>query len=237
MAQKISGLSGNDALEGGDITGYSIVAGFTPEEIAEFNRNSKVQNFHKSQSVFDFGRKAEGLYCIKSGVIKVTKPLASGEKVLVQLGASGDVLGSKALLRGTDHHISAHAATDVEIYFLPESFVRSSLLKYPRFNLNLMAKLCAVIEDAEDNLARMASLNVRGRVAQVLSDLGKRFGKPVAEGIQLDVPLSRQELAQLAGTVVESVVRQLGDFKREGLLEVTGRHILILKPTELAQIN
>lgn len=120
---------------------------------------------------------------------------------------------------------------------MSESFVREALRNHPDFAMNIMAKLAAVIEDAEVSLARMASLNVKGRVAQVLSDLALRFGKPLPEGVQLDVPLSRQELAQLAGTVVESLVRQIGDFKREGLIEVSGRHILILRPKDLADIN
>ncbi len=219
------------------IVKQSVFSNLKPEELATLNVQNVSRTFAKGETIIDFDQEPSGVFCVLSGVVKITRPLSSGEKVLVQLGSRGDTLGSKALLRGTTNRIAAHAATPVEACFLPASYFMQTLKDQSKVSFTLMSKLCGVIETAEENLARMASLNVKGRVAQVLSDLAKRFGRETPSGVQLEVPLSRQELAQLAGTVVESVVRQLGEFKKEGLIEVTGRHIMILKPTELAAIT
>lgn len=88
-----------------EMSEFSVFKGLSAKEIGVFESSSELRAYPKGEILFNFGRKPDGIFCVKSGVVKVYKPLVSGEKVLVQVGAPGDVLGAKALLRDSTHKI------------------------------------------------------------------------------------------------------------------------------------
>jgi CRP/FNR family transcriptional regulator len=85
-------------------------------------------------------------------------------------------------------------------------------------------------------ISRMSRASVRERVAHTLLLLEAAHGKKTKAGVKLELSLSREEIAQLTGTVHESVVRVLSDFKKEGIIRLQKREITILDPTALRKI-
>ena len=107
----------------------------------------------------------------------------------------------------------------------------------PDIARKLLNKACHAMIDAENLAISRASMSVRERVALTLFELAQRFGGETPDGgVTIQLPLSRSDIAGLAGTVLESAVRQLSELKDEGVIELKGRSILVRNMGTLAHI-
>jgi CRP/FNR family transcriptional regulator len=106
----------------------------------------------------------------------------------------------------------------------------------PEVAAPLLRVLVDMLRVSQAERAELAVGDAREKVARVLVRLARRYGVSVPEGIRLGVPLSRQEIAEMSGTATETTIRQLANFRDQGLVESAGRVLVLLKPEHLARI-
>lgn len=183
--------------------------------------------------VFYEGLPAHGLYILCEGKIKVAKRLKGGRSQILKLLAPGEVLGEKTMFDQETYTCYAKALEPSRLMFIAREDFLAFIRKYPDVAIRLIEKLSRELKAFGEKLVEISAHSAKERLARVLLELARAFGKETPEGWDLRVELPRAELAEMAGLTTETTVRILSEFKSRGLISLPGRRIVILKPEEL----
>jgi len=188
----------------------------------------------KGEHIFEEGDSVNGVYCITSGVCKLSKLSANGKDQIVKLVKAGELLGQRTLISEEPANLSAVALEDMEICFIPKNEVLNMFDQNNQFSRNLMKTICGDLKETSDHLVSISQKTVKERLAETLIYLEENFGKN-PDG-SLHIQLTREELAGMIGTATESCIRLLSDFNKLGLIELIGKKIVIKDLGKLRRI-
>ena len=188
------------------------------------------------EMVFYEGLPAYGLYILCEGKIKVAKRLKGGRSQILKLLAPGEVLGEKTLFDQETYTCYAKALEPARLMFIPREDFLAFMRKYPDVAFRLIEKLSRELKAFGDKLVEISAYSAKERVARVLLELARAFGRETPEGLDIGVELPRGEIAEMAGITTETAVRILSEFKDQGILALPGRRIVILKPEVLRSL-
>lgn len=215
-----------------------VFANLSPEELALVTKCKTMNRYKKKQIIFYEGNSAYGVHCVRKGKIKLYRTSPQGREQVVRLVREGEAMGFKSLLTSEKYSLTAEVLDDSEICFLDKSAFHSLLDHSPKLARNLLETLCNEVRLQEDTICSFSQKSVRERMAETLLILSERHGQRQPDGsILITTPLKREDIATLAGTVLESAVRYLSEFKGDGFIELTGKEVKILKPEKLLAIT
>jgi len=191
---------------------------------------ARLQDVAKGDVVWHEGDDPESLTMVVTGRVKIVRHTEPGD-VLLEMFGPGEVAGVVALYNQMPYPASAIAMEPSTLLRLPRrdwfdllerepAFMRAVLLAMTRLNMALTRKL-----------ASMHGTRVQGRVAALFLSLADRLGRPGDEGVEIPLALSRQEIAETVGTTVETAIRIMSRWNREGVL-VTGRDRFVIPDPE-----
>lgn len=212
----------------------SIFCKAKEEYVATINEQKICNTYKKGQVLFHEGSYPFGVYCINDGKIKLSHQGDDGKEQIVRLLNSGDVLGYRALLSGDRYGASAVALEDTKVCFIPKEIFVTALKNDTGLAFEMMKLLSDELHKTEVKLTHLAQKPIRERLAETLLFIKETYGFE-ADGTTLNVRLSREEIANLVGTATESTIRLLSDFKKDGMVELDGKKIKILKHQLLVQ--
>ncbi len=213
---------------------FSALKALTKDELITMSNCKTAQKVKKGEAIFVEGESVKGVFCVKSGVCKMTKLSANGKDQIVKLTQKGELLGQRSLISDEPANLSAIAIEDMEVCFIPKSEIIGFFNKNNSFSMNVMKSVCGDLKDADDTLVDLAQKNVKERLAQTLLYLEETFG--VLEDKSLRLQLSRDEIASIIGTATESCIRLLSEFKKLGLIELQGKKITLLDKVKLKKM-
>lgn len=205
----------------------SVFCGLSNPEVVELNNSKGCNIYDKGQVVFHEGNRANGIYCINKGKVKLFQIGAEGKEQIIRFAKEGDIIGYRALL--SEEPLSASASSleeDTAICFIPKQQVLKMITENSNFNFKLLKILSHELGEAAKIITDLAQKPVRERLAETLLILKKNFDLDDDKAIQ--VKLSREELANIVGTATESVIRLLSEFKKDKLIDLDGRKIKLL---------
>lgn len=180
------------------------------------------------------GSAADALLVIGRGRARLERVAADGRMVSVGYRGSGDVLGETGLGHATEHAESATAMEELEYARLPVAFVHELLARDAGLGAAALGLLLARQREAEDRLESLLFRNVEGRLVEFLLKACDRWGVPTPGGTLISAPLTHLEMAQSIGSTRETVTLTLGALRREGLLDVAGRRLIVRDRDALA---
>lgn len=157
-----------------------------------------------------------------------------GREQIIRFGQGGDLLGYRSVLSGETLSASIQAISDTHACFIPKSLFFEFIAQNSKFSLEMMRMACHELGEAGKLITNLAQKSVRERLAEVLMILRDTFGE-TEEG-NIDVSLTREEIASMVGTVTETAIRILSEFKDSGYVILKGRKIRVEKPSELLRI-
>ncbi|CDF79701.1 transcriptional regulator, Crp/Fnr family [Formosa agariphila KMM 3901] len=166
-----------------------------------------------------------GVYCISSGVCKLTKLTEKGKEQVVKLVVKGELLGQRSVILNQVANLSATALNDMEYCYIPKQEIVKDLLENNEFSFQVLRTMAEDLKEAETAIINMAQKSVRNRLAEIILYLNDNFG--VDDANYLKVTLSRDDFASIVGTATESVIRTLSQFKKEDLIKTSGKRIQI----------
>lgn len=208
-----------------------------PNNIKEvFLSQMIVKQFRKGQNLFIEGTYPAGIYFIKKGKVKKYKYLNGGKEQIVYVCCEGELLGYAALLSEETYPDSAASLTEAVIGFLPKDKLLKLLDQYDEISKMLIKNLSHEFGVLINFIAAFTQKPVRERVALTLLILLEKFRDNEIENNAVQIVLTREDLANMVGTAVETLVRVLHEFKKEEIIVTNGRTIRILKPEELIGI-
>ncbi|XSG82030.1 MAG: Crp/Fnr family transcriptional regulator [Methyloligella sp. ZOD6] len=190
---------------------------------------ARATSFHipKGSSVFKQGQPATAFYVLLHGRLKVVQVTPDGKQVVIRFVSPGDIYGIAKALKRPDYPATATALLDSVTLAWDMSIWDSFMARHPSFALNVMQMMGQRIQEAHVRLTEMSTEDVEHRVAHALLRLIKQSGREVDEGILVDFPITRQEIAEASGTTLHSVSRLLRAWEDSGLV-VAGRKKVIV---------
>ena len=207
----------------------------TEAELDKISNSKTSKSVHKGETIFKEGELLNGVYCVREGICKLTKLSANGKDQVVKLVVKGELLGQRSIISNESTNLSATALNDMELCFIPKKEILKNLHKNPNFSFSVLQQMASDLKDADDVIVNMAQKTVRQRLAQALIYLHTHFG--ISLDGALSVVISREEYASLIGTATESTIRVLSQFKKEGLISTSGKHIKIENLEELERVK
>lgn len=204
---------------------FNSLKSLTKEELVRISGCKTSKIIKKGETIFEEGDIVNGVFCIRDGVCKLSKLSANGKDQIVKLVVKGDLLGQRSLVTDETANLSAVALNDMEVCFIPKSEILHDLQKNTNFTLDILKDMANDLRQADDIIVNMAQKSVRQRLAETLVYLYESFGTNSDK--TLSVILSREDYANIVGTAVESAIRVLSQFKKDGLISTSGKKIKI----------
>jgi CRP/FNR family transcriptional regulator, cyclic AMP receptor protein len=220
---------------------YAANAGGVNEMLEDFGGKNALDNLAKDRNVNHYAKKqiiySEGnhpsrLFYINEGRVKTFKTNDNGKELTVGLFNKGDFLGYTALLEGTAYHDTAEAMEPTELAIIPREEFDKLVNNNREVTKKFIQLLAKNVAEKEEQLLSLAYNSLRKRVADALLTLLKKYREDA--NTQFAMNISREDLANIAGTATESLIRTLGDFKTEKLIDIKGSQVIVINEKKLA---
>ncbi len=204
-------------------------------ELGTLSQKKSPVHFKKKEIIFHEGDEPSHLFFLNQGKVKTYKLHDDGKEYVTSLYKSGDFFGYTPLLEGVSYSDSAITLEDCEICKIPKNDFVSLLYKNRDVANKFIKILSNHVAEREKQLLSLAYDTVRKRIANALVLLAQRY--PGKTGKNPRISVTRDDLAGLAGTATETVIRGLSEFKMDKLIEVEGRDIVILDLEALQEMK
>lgn len=202
------------------------------KEVTALHR--KTVTFRKGKALFEQGEPVKGIFFIYSGAVKIHAPWGDGREMIIRWARAGDIAGLRGLGGNAVFPISATALEDTTACFIGNDFLELSLKANPSLTYTLMHFYATELQAAEKRMRDLTHMEVKGRIAGALLDIGRTFGTS-KEGF-LGLTLTRQDIAAYAGTTYETVFKFFTELTASGVITTSGKDIRINQPERLLQL-
>lgn len=209
------------------IKGIPIFSSLTEKELMEIEPLFIEEGIKKDEYVFWEGDPSNWLYVVAEGKVRVLKQSASGKDIILEIISSGDLFGGVAVLDKRPYPASAQAMENSKILKLSRANILKILDRYPTVALDTVTYMGKRLRDAHEMMRSLAAERVEKRIATILLRLSEKIGIVEKGGIRLDINLTRLDLAEMAGTTVETAIRVMSKFSKDGLVDSQTKKIVI----------
>jgi CRP/FNR family transcriptional regulator len=180
---------------------------------------SHVARFARGDVIFSEGSPSESFYVVSTGRVKVTKLTPSGKEVILEIFGVGDPLGAVAVYQGLPFPASATALEDTTCVLVPRQRFFELLERHPSLVRGLLLGLTTRLVELTNRLAELTGTRVESRLARLFLKMADEMGRHDARGTCIPMPLSRQELADLTGTTIETAIRVMSRWSKRNLVQ------------------
>lgn len=203
-------------------------------ELQKLSVDNLTRLYRKKDPVYTEGGYPKGLYFVNKGTVKTYRSNDQGKELITGMFKEGDFFGYHALLEEEPYRDSAMAMEDAEICTIPKEEFFTLIYRNAQVSRKFIKMISCNLQDKEDQLVKLAYNSVRKRVAEALLKLHTHYNDGSGNS---SLSISREDLANLAGTATETTIRTLSDFRQEGLIEIQASTINILKYEQLAAMK
>lgn len=189
---------------------------------AAFVENKNTLKSKKGQQFIIEGAPVNGLFFILKGTVKVFRTGINGREQIVRFAKEGEIIGHRGFGTEEYYSIGAIALQDVVLCYFSKDDLQEALLENPKFSYDMMLFYANELNRSESKVKSISQMTVRERVIDTLLYINRKFGD--LRGF-LNLPLSRKEYADYAGTTEEQVIRIFSILKKEGLIIAKGKKI------------
>jgi CRP-like cAMP-binding protein len=212
---------------------FSSVSEATQKEISRLFTEEKYQ---RDDYIFFEGDPPEWFHIIKEGKVKLVKHSDTGKDVILQIFAPGDMFGEVSLFDHNPYPTSAQAMEPCTILKLSRKDFLLFFGRHPFVATEMIMELGRQLREAHATIKSLAVDRVEQRIANILLKLADRLGSREGGGIMLNLSLTRQDLADIAGTTVETTIRVMSRFTKSKIIKPVSGKILILNSQALGLI-
>ncbi|WHY00643.1 Crp/Fnr family transcriptional regulator [Neobacillus sp. DY30] len=180
---------------------------------------------------------AKGVFFIQTGAVKLTKQDESGNEIIVCMKQKGDVFAEACLFSKTSELYPATATMlqDGQLFYLDKFELEKGLHEYPELAVQMIQYMSDSLREMTSTLRDLALLDVYAKTVKTLERLGNKFNTSSSRW-NIEIPLTIQEFATIVGTTRESVSRVFSKLKKEGIIEMKSRKIIILDMCRLCAL-
>ncbi|MER8367726.1 Crp/Fnr family transcriptional regulator [Mesorhizobium sp. M1378] len=218
------------------IAGLPVFGGIAPTDLDRIIGQARSLRIAKDQPVFEQEQEADSFFLLLDGHVRVVKSTPDGHEVTVRYISPGELMGIAHALGLTTYPASAIAAVDCIVLAWPSRLWPTFAADFPSFGSNTYKAVGSRLQDAHSRVIEMSTEQVEQRVARGLLKLVKQSGKKTNEGILIDFPISRQDIAEMTGTTLHTVSRLLSAWENQGLVKSGRQKVMVVEPHRLLVI-
>jgi CRP/FNR family transcriptional regulator len=205
-----------------------LFASLSDDEIDEINRYINIKSYKKKESIFAEGDPSTRFFVLATGKVKITKVALEGKEMIIELISRGEFFGGFAVLKGFPYPANAIAMEDSKVICISRKDLLGIIERFPNIMFQITAHLSERVREFPDTLKNIALERVESRIASLLIKLAEKIGVKMPGGwIAIDMKLTKQDIADMTGTTVETAIRVMSRFKKSGLIKYTTGRILI----------
>ena len=186
---------------------------------------TSVKQFSRGEEIFREGSPPEFSYLIVTGRVKIFKITPAGRDIILELFSAGDLFGAIAAYRGIPYPASAAALEDATLLQVPQKKFFMLLEQHPSLVRGLLLSLTQRV------------VQLTNRFARLFLKLADEVGKSGPEGQVVPLALSRQELADMTGTTIETCIRLMSRWSKEGIVRTEKDGFVLLDRKTLEQVS
>lgn len=213
-----------------DLPAFASLSAVDREEIL---REARSARYPKDSAVFDQGAEAHSFFVLLHGHLRVEKTTPQGDQIVVRYVSAGELFGVAQALALKTYPATAVAAVDSVALSWPSAAWPRLVAKFPSIAANALQTVGNRLQDTQARVLEMSSEQVEQRVAHALLRLAKQAGRKVEHGVEIDFPISRQDVAEMTGATLHTVSRILSAWEQQGLVEGGRQRIVLRDPHRL----
>jgi CRP-like cAMP-binding protein len=206
-------------------------------QIREILDQASSRRYDAGVAIFEEGHDAGRFYLLLDGYIRVVRITPEGEQVIALHIPSGQLFGIAGALGRTTYPATALTAAESIALSWPMRLWDSFVAKYDGFSTETYKTVGNRINEMNNRIVEMATQQVEQRIACALLRLINQTGRKVEGGIEIDFPITRQDLSEMTGTTLHTVSRLLSAWEKKGLVNSGRKRITVLEPHALVVLS
>ena len=212
-----------------------LFASLQPAHLSELASKLMTRNYRQGETIFYKDDPGLLLYIVKAGQVKITTLSPEGEEVILAIFTDGDFFGELSLLDESPRSASAVAMVPTQAITLHRQDFLDFIAKHPELVSDVLAALSRRLRSTDFLLEDAVFLDLPARLAKRLLQLSERHGIKTDAGVEIDLRLTQQDLADLVGASRVAVNKQLRLYQARGIIRIGRQRITILRPDELSK--
>lgn len=205
-----------------------LFANMSDSDLDRLLARANMRRVAPGETVFEQGQKATQFFLLLHGRLKVTQVTPEGQQIIVRVVHPGDIFGFAQALQRDDYPGTPIAAAESVVICWPNEVWAHFVEQNPHLAINAMRSIGQRLQEAHTRIREMATEEVERRVAHAVLRLMDQAGKREAEGVRIDFPLTRQDVAEMTGTTLHTVSRIFSAWESRGIVK-GGRQKLLVR--------
>ena len=197
---------------------------------------ARLKSYERGQLIFAEGDASDVFIIIVSGRVKVFKSTPAGKEIILEIFTAGDPLGAVAVYERAPFIASAFTLEPTEVLSIEQADFFKLLESEPAFVRGLLSGLTLRLAELTRRLTELTGARVETRFARLFLKLGDQIGNAGRGGLFIPMPLSRQELADLTGTTIETAIRIMSRWQKDDVLHTEKDGFVLLDRATLEDV-
>ncbi len=210
--------------------------GLTDNELVSLQTIAHTREMRQGGFFFFQGDPADRVFVLVSGRVRLTQGSADGQQVLLKVVNPPALFGVIAIVRQSEYPLSAQADRDSTALYWSRQDLMETVQDHPSLAMNAMRMMADHVQETQERFRQLATERVERRIARTLLRLARQTERLIPEGVLIDMPLSRQDLAEMNGTTLFTVSRTLSQWETRGIVKCGRERVVITFPHGLVCI-
>lgn len=213
-----------------------VFAGLSERDWEKVTDLFSERQYQKDDYVFLEGEAPAALYVVKTGKVKVLRHSTDGKDVVLRVAGPGQMLGTVAIFDGGGYPGTAQVIEDCVLLAIARNDCLTLVTRYPVFALTVIADMGNRLRSSAEQIRSLAVERVEQRIARTLLKLGASAGSDTPDGRVIEMPLTRQDVADMTGTTVETAIRVMSKLRRNDIIHTRRGKVLLVDLKALQEI-
>lgn len=218
------------------VTALPVFAGLSERDWDKITDLFSERQYQKDDYIFLEGEAPEALYAVRSGKVKVLRHSTDGKDVVLRVVGVAQLLGSVAVFDGGGYPGTAQAIEDCVLLVISRNDCLTLVTRFPVFALTIINDMGVRLRSSAEQIRSLAVERVEQRIARTLLKLGASAGVDTADGRVIEMPLTRQDVADMTGTTVETAIRVMSKLRRLEIIRTRRGKVVLVDLDSLQQI-
>ena len=214
-----------------------IFKGLAGKQYLDIIKRGRSINFQSKNILFHQGDPAINCFLVKRGRLKLTKLNEQGREVILRYIGTGEVTAAIVVFENRDYPVTAESVVDTDVIVWDRPTMTQLFHQYPDLPINILDIILKRLDNVQNRYLEVCTEQVNQRIARTLLRFMRRAGSKTRAGIQIDFPISRQNIADYSGTTLYTVSRTLSAWEKIGWIKSGREHIIITDPHALVRFS
>ena len=213
-----------------------LFAGLKEEDLKRIRAIASLRQIEKKEVLFSDGEETRGFYVILSGRVKLFKVSPEGKEQILHIVSAPDAFAEAALFLEGNYPAFAEAMTDCQLLYFPKRDFVQLIEKNPQLSINMIVTLSHYLKRFASLIEELSLKEVSSRIAKYIIDLSMKSSKEGKSPKEVELDLSKTQLALKLGTISETLSRTLAKMKAKKIIDVKKNKIIILNREALEEL-